>query len=267
MRRFHHLLAALPIVAAAAAADAGSYLDLERWGSVSRIVRDTDLDPWKFNLGAGVGYAPVYQGSDELEVKPVPVLDISYRDRFFLSSVRGLGYNFFSTPGFRVGPRLTVDWGRDSSDSAVLAGLADVEPGVEAGFYFEGYYGAMRFRGDIRQELLDGHGGTLLGLDFAFARRLGERSVAVFGVNLTGMGDAYADAYFSTTGSTAGLAGYTAEAGLRDLGAYVQFVFPFESGAYVGFDGRANVYGDVADSPLVEEDLQLFVGTVAGIRF
>ena len=78
--------------------------------------------------------APEYQGSDTNEVKPLPLVDIDYMGKVYASTQRGIGYNIWRTRTVRAGPRLTWDFGRDSSDHAPLASLPDVDPALELGF-------------------------------------------------------------------------------------------------------------------------------------
>ena len=54
----------------------------------------TDETPKKdleITLGAGVGIAPDYFGSKKTEADFVPIIDIVWKNRFFLSTLQGLG--------------------------------------------------------------------------------------------------------------------------------------------------------------------------------
>jgi len=48
-------------------------------------------DPWQVALGAGLSTRPQYPGSDDTRLQPLPIFDISYRNRWFLRSSDGLG--------------------------------------------------------------------------------------------------------------------------------------------------------------------------------
>ena len=257
------ILCLLGLLTAGPAA-AGKY-DWESWGSPGLALRDTAHKTWRFNVGLGGAYAPIYQGAAESELKPVPVIDVEYRDRIFVSTVRGVGFDLFRSRNVRAGPRLTVDYGRDSSDAPELSGLPNVATGVELGGYVEAYINSFRLKLDARQEVLDGHGGALGGADLAYATRWGHRAIFVLGANVRVMGDAYADAYFS---SNRGAAPFKAGAGLRDAGGYFQAVHAFGQGFYLGLNLRGTLLlGSAAESPLSEEDFSAALTTLLGWRF
>jgi MipA family protein len=265
MRRVWRL-AALPLVASSPAL-AGEWYDLERWTSAGTAVASRSEGPWRVNVGAGAAAAPVYLGADEYDAKPLPLLDLDYRGLVFLSSQRGLGYNFFRKRSFRAGPRLTLDWGRDSADSDKLRGLPDVEVGVEAGLFAEAYFRSWRFQGDLRQEIADGHGGFLASADVAYGARVSDALSLFVGSGLTYMGEEYAAAYF---GAPAGspLGAFQAGSGLRDVTPYVQLVYHFTPNFYAAVDGRYYLLlGDAADSPIVESEAQAVGSFLLGYRF
>src|SRR5688572_13650030 len=68
------LLAALPAVAQPASDTAGG-------------------DRFKLTVGGGALYQPSYLGSDHYDVDPLPLFDLRYADRYFLSTRDGLGAN------------------------------------------------------------------------------------------------------------------------------------------------------------------------------
>jgi len=256
------------MLAAAAPAAAGKYEDWENWGTASQIARDTRTKAWKANLALGGGLAPEYPGSGDYAPVAIPVIDLEYRDRIFFSTVRGIGVDIAGDEKLAIGPRITFDMGRDSSDSDRLAGLADVGFGVEVGAYAEIYLYSFRVKADVRYDVADGHGGLLASADLAYAARISPRAILVFGINGSVMDGGYAESYFGVNGSTAGLDPFVAEAGLRDVGAYVQANFLLGSGFYLAFDLRANaLLGDASKSPLAEEDVTVFGGAMLGYRF
>ena len=43
-------------------------------------------------IGLGAGSAPTFPGSDDAEVEVLPIIDLEWNDRYFLSTERGLGF-------------------------------------------------------------------------------------------------------------------------------------------------------------------------------
>ena len=87
---------------------------------------------WSFTLGAGAMYAPDYEGSNDYEVSPVPVIEVSWRDRVWLTTTDGVGLfaSPFQTEALRVDLGVEYDFGRKEDDNAALKGLGDLEGGA-----------------------------------------------------------------------------------------------------------------------------------------
>lgn len=267
MARLSRLAAAVAAGAISAPAAAGEWYDLERWGSAANAVASQSEGPWRVNVGAGASAAPVYLGAEEYDAKPLPLIDIDYRGLFFASSQRGLGYNFFRKRSFRAGPRLTIDWGRDSADSDRLRGLPDVGVGVEAGLFAEAFTGPWRFQADLKQEIADGHGGFLASADVAYGARVSEALSLFLGASATYMGEEYAAAYFGVPAG-APIGAFEAGSGLRDVTPYAQFVYHFTPNFYAALDGRFYILmGEAVDSPIVESDMPFVGSFLVGYRF
>ena len=67
-------------------------------------------DDWQFKLGAGAGYAPKYEGSDNYGVIPLPVISADYRDGlFFVSFKDGIGSYPIRGEHFKLGAALGYD--------------------------------------------------------------------------------------------------------------------------------------------------------------
>lgn len=257
------LIAALPV-------KAGQYLDWDTWLSSGNAVLGPGEGPFQVNLGAGAGYAPIYLGDDDLEYKPLVMAEVSYRGALFISTQQGLGYNLWRKSQFRAGPRLTIDFGRDSTESATLTGLPDIEPGVQVGVFLESFSGPWRFRFTGDQEVLDGHNGALISIDVAYGGRLTEGTSLFLGGRTSLMSDNYAQAFFSVdaTDVRPGRKEFGAASDFRDATVYAQAVALLPAGLYIAFDARATqLLGDAADSPLTKSTTQVFGGAIVGIRF
>ena len=104
---------------------------------------EQETKKWQVMLGAGAGSRPEYPGSDEDEIRPVPVVNIRY-GRFFLGGVPGggggggLGANLFGNDRWSFGAAVSFDIGevREERDDPVqLRGLRDIDGTTRAGLF------------------------------------------------------------------------------------------------------------------------------------
>ncbi len=246
------------------------------YGREARLAGATAVLPnaeneWNYNFGVGFGTAPGYFGDKDYDTHLSPLIDIDWRQRIFLSTQRGLGAVLFRSSSFRMGSRLTYDQGRDNGDSAFIRRLPDVDPSVEAGLFFENYSAGWRLWGDARKGLQsEGHNGLVGSLGVDRAGRISERASIVAGASVTAASKRYNDAYFGVPRNTAGfaVAGFTPEAGVRDVGAHVNLIFQVTDQIYFTVDATLNLMlGDPSKSPIVREDLPFYIGTSVGVRF
>ena len=248
----------------------GNTVGLESYLAGATAILPDRRKAWNFNLGIGLGTAPEYPGGKDYEAVVLPLIDIDWRGRAFASTQRGLGFSFLRTnSGFRMGTSITYDQGRDSDDDPILRGLADIDPSFEAGLFFDNYNGPWRISGNVRKGLQsDGHNGIIGSLLVSFGGKLNQKANLILGASVTGGDSSYNSSYFSVSGSTGGLPAFPAQAGLRDVGAQINFIYLFSERTYATIDARTNLYmGDPGKSPVVQEDLPFFIGTVLGIRF
>lgn len=249
----------------------GDY-DLEGWLSASNSVRAGSFSrgPLHTTIGLGGVAAPEYMGSEEYEIKPLPMVEFVYRGKLFASTQQGIGYNLWRKRTLRAGPRITIDLGRDSTNYSRISTLPNVDTGVELGLFLEAYKGPWRIRSDIRQEVAGGHGGILVNLDIAWGQRWTPNSSLIFGARTTYMGSDYAKAYFDVAAAdaVAGLSQYTSEDGFRDVTGYAQLIYDFSKRFFVAFEGRGVVYvSSAADSPVTKSNSTFATSAVAGVRF
>lgn len=266
MRR---LLLILLLLAGPAAAQSG-YYDLERWTDSGAAVLPAKPQQWRGVIAGGLGFGPPFLGSDSFEAKVLPLAELEFRNTFFASTRKGIGAYLIRRNKFRLGVRGTLDLGRDSSDDDFLAGLPNIDPGLEVGALAEYFAGPWRFRGAVRQEVLDGHGGFLFNADIAYGGRWSRDVSLIVGLDTTVMSDSYAQSYFGVdpADARAGRPAFEAGFGIRDVGIFAQAIYDISPAFFVSADARAGLLlFDAADSPLSIEDFQFFGGAMIGYRF
>lgn len=229
-------------------------------------------------VGGFVFVSPKYEGSDEYEVSGFPILapaGYGIGDDGYVQ-FRGpddLRMRLLNVVGFEAGPLIGWRFDRDQDDSTRLYGLGDVDGGVVVGGYL-GYRSGpfMPFVSYHHQVSGDDTGGVIrFGAE---AKTMLPRGIAVAAtVGASYADDDYMDAYFSVTplqsaNSLAGLRAYDAEAGIKDVYIGVTADVPVSSNWTLKLSGRyAHLLGDVADSPVVESESQLFGGVGLTYRF
>jgi len=79
---------------------------------------EEERSAWAVTFGAGAIAAPEYPGSSSLRLLPVPLVDVRYGNRFFISPL-GTGVNLIAERQLRVGISVMPDLGRagDAADS------------------------------------------------------------------------------------------------------------------------------------------------------
>ena len=118
-----------------------------------------ERDELSLRLGVGAAVGPDYLGSDDYRVRPIPRVELRYRDLVRLDTTK-LRYNLVRTGRFRAGPLVNYRFGRGDGRNPALAGLGDISDTVELGGFFELAHRAVLLSGDVRQAVGAGQGTT-----------------------------------------------------------------------------------------------------------
>jgi outer membrane scaffolding protein for murein synthesis (MipA/OmpV family) len=82
---------------------------------------------WDVILGIAASASPIYSGASQYRAGGGPVINIRYRDRIFISTGEGLGYNFTEGRNYRASVSVGLDLGRRMSwHYSTLRGLGDI---------------------------------------------------------------------------------------------------------------------------------------------
>jgi outer membrane protein len=266
------LLAASLVIIAAAALLFPPALKAQRPEEVlagtEAAARDEDGVGFRATIGAGIGYVPEFEGSDKNKLTPLPVFDLRYGD-FFLSSARGLGYTIVRTEWLTIAPAVSYVFGRDESDSVLLAGMGDVKGGVAIGGLVGVHTGPVGL--DMTVNLgVGSFNGSTVGLDAWYALPVGPSWSARLGLGTMFATSEYNQARFGVTDAQAARSGYNpydASSGFKHLALSGTLSMDLTEMINLGFFGEYRVLtGPAEDSPLVRagSENQLRTGLTLG---
>lgn len=247
--------------------------------SNSAASNGASIKDWKVSLGAGALYQPEYEGSDEYDIDPAPLLMVSYRDLVFLRGTT-LGANTFTWQGPRdgdklqIGPLVRYQFGRDEDDSDDLRGMGDIDGGVDLGGFITYGIGAWTAGLTVFQDVSGSHDGFTAKLSgghrHAFTPKLRLRSE----LYTTWADESYTEAFFGVTAAQStrsGMRAYQPGSGIKDVGLNLDLDYSLtEHWGLTGRLGYKRMLGDAADSPLVKDrgsDNQFTTGLFLSYRF
>ncbi len=221
-------------------------------------------DHWK--LGVGAGLNPRYLGSDEYQVKPVPLVDVQ-QGMFFARSSDGVGASIIRTPGFSAG--VGVNWMPGYRSGDAPDGIGKLS-GTLGGRVFA----STNLSGSIvtlsaTQAISKRERGLLAKLSMAHPWALSEQLRIVPSIGVTWANAKYMNSYYGVDAgqsSRSGLAQHSPSSGFRDVSVRLAVNYDLSRHwSVIGGVGASRLLGDAADSPLVKEKTQ--VSGVAGVAY
>lgn len=216
-------------------------------------------------LGAIGTVAPVYDGSDSYRFSAFPAIDLRYRDIAFLSARDGLGLNLVRADWITAGPVLRYRFGRDADDNRALRGMGDVGGTAELGVMATLRAGPMQLRLEAAQGINgEGHRGFQARADLTYAQPIGQRLLVSVGPMISYGDSQFNQTYFGVTRDQAVRSGYreyNPGGGIRDVGLGASAIYRLGGGfALTGIAEVRRLLWDVADSPIVRDETQGFLG-------
>lgn len=290
MRLFAPLLATIALGAFASPAiaqdqDAGSVAP--PGGPQEGTVFDGD---W-VQVGVGVGLAPDYDGSDDYEVFPLPLIQGSVAGIDIQPRPAGAALDFIpdgdGMVSFDLGPVVRIRSGRtgDIEDPVVAAaGELDtaVEIGPSAGVSYSGLlnpFDSISLGVDARWDVAGAHEGFTMSPSISYFTPVSRGAAVNLSLSAEYADESFQDYYFSVTPGQAlasGLPAYDADAGFNSVGATLLGAFDLDGDitngglALFAIGGYSRLIGDAADSPFVAQrgDAdQWLVGAGVGYTF
>lgn len=238
-------------------------------------------------LGAAVVVQPKYEGSDEHEAIPIPIVIPKFsepvdeepstysqiRKRVNFRGLDDIRIRVLGGERFQVGAVTGYITKRDQDDGRLLRGLGDIDGGLVAGAYSAFRVGAFTLDAAILEKVTGDDAGPEYRFGVETIHQVNERTQIGVRIGTTIASQDFMQTYFGVTpvqsrNSRAGLPVFTPDAGVKDVFIAV--------GGSLGLGERwllkggaryGRLLGDAADSPIVETENQLS-GTVGlGYRF
>lgn len=228
-------------------------------------------DPsWTATIGGGLAVLPDYEGSEDYEFLPLPLIDLTWNDRLFLNVRRGIGVYAIKSEQLQLGASVGFGRGRDEDDSDQLEGLGDVDPAARAHIF--GSYSVGRFNvfADLSRDV-GGSDGAQIELGGGFRHALARKVMVSGSLSATWADENYMDAFFGVSqlqSQRSGLTSFDAEAGLKRTD--LQFSTTWLAGDswfYSANLGLGVLLDDARYSPVTQDEIQGFLGLAVGYKY
>ena len=223
-------------------------------------------------LGVGLGYGAQYEGGDEYEIFPAPLIqgklggvEISPRPGGIALDLIPDGEN--AKVGFSLGPVVRYRANRTGKlKNPHIAALGKLDAAVEVGanagvtvYRLLSDYDALTISSDLRYDIAGAHKGRVIAPGISYFTPLSRAAAVVLSVSGEFVDDNYADYNFSvsSTGALAsGLPAFEAKGGLKSYGPTLLGVYDFDGNLLDGglsafaLAGYSRLAGDARRSPV-----------------
>lgn len=230
---------------------------------------EAEDNDWRLTLGVGGMVSPDYEGSDDYEGTPLPLIDLSWKDKVSIGTKGGPGIkvNFFEIQGPTPKDKLTFSTkvgyggGRDQDDNDALQGLGDIDGGVTVGLGANYKYRDFGISLAINHDVTGDRDGTTVKGGVNYSLNVGlPRTKLTLGTGVTWADDEYMGNVFGISAaqsatSRRGFGAFDASSGIKDVGVSAKLTHRWdESIGILGQVGYSRLLGDAADSPIVDQD-------------
>jgi outer membrane protein len=231
---------------------------------------------WGVTVGGFAGFAPAYEGSDEYRFVGYPLIVPKYygdnydplaAPRITFKGIDDVRITALRLSLLDVGPVVGYSFGRDEDDANRIAGLGDVDGGINVGgftalrlapFYVDAAY--------VRQVTGDDDVGHTIRLGAGWEDQFTERLTGRAYLSTAYASNDYMDTHFSVSpaqaaASAAGLPAYDADAGFKNISLEVGADYKItERWTVTSKLGYSHLLGDAADSPITASESQFSGG-------
>jgi outer membrane protein len=211
------------------------------------------------SLGAGVGLAPDYEGSDDNEAVPIPYVDVKWANHMSLNWLGNKAkLNLIPSPIWRGGVVGEYIAERDDVDNDRVDLLEDVDTSIMFGGFFGFEYDNWSASVEAMADVADGNDGAIVRLNGGYQIPIDQTWNLSLGVFTTWADDDYMEAYFEIDAADAarsGLQTFSADSGFKDVGLNLRASYkPWEQWGFLGLASYKRMLDDAEDSPVVDDE-------------
>jgi outer membrane protein len=227
------------------------------------------------SLGAGLGLAPDYEGSEDYEAVPIPYVSVVWSNHMAIELLGSKAkLNLIPSPNWKGGLIGEYIPERDNVDNNQVDRLETVDTSIMLGGFFGFEIDNWSASIEAMQDVADGNDGAIIRLNGGYKIPIDQTLNLSLGAFTTWADDDYMEAYFGIDGADSarsGLSTYNADSGFKDLGLNVLASFkPWENWGFMGLATYKRLIGDAEDSPVVDDEgdaNQFVVGVLVFYRF
>ncbi len=197
-----------------------------------------------FELGGGLSYGPTYEGSDDYTSSP------SFQGSLHSFGAGSMSVGGGDATGFGFAPSFGFIGKRDSSEHTALKGMDDVDWTLEVGVKAKYTWEFAEVSAAVRKGF-NGHEGVVADLAADAILRPDAYTTLRLGPRVSLANEEYAETYFSVPASARNLSAYSAEGGVKSVGA--EFSARRELSDTWSMEGKLaydRLMNDFADSPV-----------------
>ena len=227
------------------------------------------LHDWEVIVGGGAMLQPKYEGSDEMEVSPLPFVSATFFDRLTIDP-SGVELKVYELGPIKFDVKAGYEFGRKEKDANDLRGMGDIDGGVTVGGGTTLSYGPVEFFASF-DKTIGGSEGLLGTLGAEFTQPVNEKLILGARASATFADENHMNSYFGATSAQAARSGYKRykpDAGVKNIDLSVSATYMFKENWVVRAEQEVGfLVGDAANSPLVKREIQPKSMLFLGYRF
>jgi outer membrane protein len=211
------------------------------------------------SLGAGVGLAPEYEGSEDYVAVPIPYVNLTWSNHMAINWLGNKAkLNLIPSPYWKAGLIGEYIPERGDVDNSAVDDLKDVDSSLMLGGFFGFEYNNWSASIEAMQDVADGNDGSIIRLNGGYRIPFDQSFNLFLGAFTTWADDDYMQAYFEIDAGDAarsGLQTFEADAGFKDVGLNLTASYkPWEHWGFMGMASYKRLLGDAEDSPVVDDE-------------
>jgi outer membrane protein len=211
------------------------------------------------SVGAGLGLAPEWEGSEDYVAVPIPYVNVAWSNHM---SINWLGnkakVNLIPSPIWRGGLIGEYIAKRGDVDNSAVDDLEDVDSSMMLGGFLGFEYNNWSASVEAMQDVADGNDGSIVRLNGGYRIPIDQTFSVFLGVFTTWADDDYMQSYFeidAVDAAASGLQTFDADAGFKDFGLNLSASYkPWEHLGFMGLASYKRLLGDAEDSPVVDDE-------------